>query len=113
MARYLLNRIAGVIAVVLAVSAITFFLMHSVPGGPFDIMNTEHNINIPPEVMAQLNILYGLDKPLWQQYLIFLKNATRLDFGNSFFYPGQSVVEILSRQWPYSIQLGLLTLAFS
>jgi peptide/nickel transport system permease protein len=113
MARYILNRIAGVIGVLVAVSAITFFLMHSVPGGPFDVMNTEHNVTISPEVAKQLSILYGLDKPLWQQYLIFMKNAAQLDFGHSLFYPSQTVGQILARQWPYSIQLGLLTLAFS
>jgi peptide/nickel transport system permease protein len=113
MGRYLLNRIAGVLAVMLAVSAITFFLMHSVPGGPFDIMNAQQNVTITPAVMEQLNHLYGLDKPLWEQYLIFLKNATRLDFGHSLYYPSQTVGEILKNQWPYSIQLGLLTLAFS
>jgi peptide/nickel transport system permease protein len=111
--RYILNRIAGVIAVLLAVSALTFFLMHSVPGGPFDVMGLENSITIPAGVMKQLNALYGLDKPVWEQYLIFMKNAIRLDFGNSFRQPGQTVAAMLLKQWPYSIQLGLMTLAFS
>ena len=113
MARYILNRIAGVFGVLLAVSAITFFLMHAVPGGPFDVMGLDRSITIPAGVMKQLNITYGLDKPVWQQYLIFMKNAIHLDFGHSFFYPSQTVLDILLNQWPYSIQLGLLTLAFS
>ncbi len=113
MARYFLNRLAGVVGVLLAVSAITFFLMHTVPGGPFDMMGLDRSITIPAGVMAHLNSLYGLDKPIWEQYLIFMKNAARLDFGNSFYNPGQTVVEMLSRQWPYSIQLGLMTLLFS
>jgi peptide/nickel transport system permease protein len=113
MGRYLLNRLAGVVGVLLAVSAITFFLMHAVPGGPFDVMGLDNSITIPAGVMKQLKALYGLDKPVWQQYLIFMKNAIRLDFGHSFFQPGQTVSAMLLKQWPYSIQLGLMTLAFS
>lgn len=113
MVRYLFNRIAGVVGVLLAVSAITFFLMHAVPSGPFDVIQLNSNINIPDGVKKQLLIAYGLDKPMWLQYLIFMKNAVHLDFGYSFNYQTQTVSEILSKQWPYSAQLGLLTLAFS
>jgi ABC-type dipeptide/oligopeptide/nickel transport system permease component len=113
MVRYLLGRVAGVIGVLLAVSAITFFLMHSVPEGPFDIMGMDKSVTIPDGVKKQLEAAYGLDKPLWQQYLIFMGNAIHLDFGYSFNYQTQTVTEILANQWPYSAQLGLLTLAFS
>src|SRR5436305_2340246 len=106
MGRYLLNRLAGVVGVLLAVSAITFFLMHSVPGGPFDVMGLDSSITIPDGVKHQLEAAYGLDKPVWQQYLIFMKNAVRLDFGYSFYYQGQTVLQILQHQWPYSAQLG-------
>jgi peptide/nickel transport system permease protein len=113
MGRYILNRLAGVVGVIFAVSLITFVLMHSVPGGPFDVAQLNSNITIPDGVKKNLEIAYGLDKPLWQQYLIFMKNAARLDFGYSFLYQTQTVVEILANQWPYSAQLGVMTLAFS
>ncbi len=113
MGRYLINRVAGLIAVLLAVSAITFFLMHSVPSGPFDIMGLNVSVQIPEGVKKQLEITYGLDKPVWQQYLIFMKNAVRLDFGYSFYFQTQTVTQILAKQWPYSIQLGLMTMVFS
>jgi peptide/nickel transport system permease protein len=113
MGRYLLNRIAGLVAVLLAVSAITFGLMHSVPSGPFDQMGLNASVQIPDGVKKQLEKAYGLDKPVWQQYLIFMKNAVRLDFGYSFYFQGQTVTQILAKQWPYSIQLGLMTMAFS
>jgi len=113
MGRYLLGRIAGLVGVLLAVSAITFFLMHSVPSGPFDIIQLGSNITIPDGVKKNLEIAYGLDKPLWQQYLIFMNNAVHLNFGYSFAYQTQTVTQILSNQWPYSAQLGLLTLIFS
>jgi peptide/nickel transport system permease protein len=113
MARYIVVRFTGLLGVLLAVSAITFFLMHSIPGGPFDVLGGDKAVQIPQEIKQQLLHLYGLDKPVWQQYLLFLKNAVRLDFGYSFTSSGRTVVEIIGDQWPYSIQLGLLTLAFS
>jgi peptide/nickel transport system permease protein len=113
MARYIVVRFTGLIGVLLAVSAITFFLMHSIPGGPFDVLGGDKAVQIPQEIRQQLLHLYGLDKPIWEQYLLFLKNAVRLDFGYSFTSSGRTVVQIIGDQWPYSIQLGLLTLAFS
>jgi peptide/nickel transport system permease protein len=113
MGRYILIRLASVIGVLVAVSLITFILMKAVPGGPFDIMAVNASVAIPDEVKKQLEIKYGLDKPVWEQYLIFMKNAARLDFGYSFYYQGQTVLEIFQKQWPYSIQLGLMTMLFS
>ena len=113
MLRYILARLTGLIGVLLAVSALTFFLMHAIPGGPFDVMGGDKAVAIPEETRRQLMALYGLDRPVWQQYLIFLRNAAHLDFGYSFTSSGRTVLEIIRDQWPYSIQLGLLTLAFS
>jgi len=111
--RYILVRLSGVIGVLLAVSLLTFFLMHAIPGGPFDAWALEKAQMIPQEIMDNLNAKYGLDKPVWQQYLLFLRNAIRLDFGYSFSSTGRTILQIFRDQWPYSIQLGLLTLAFS
>lgn len=108
MGRYILMRLLGFFAVLLAVSALTFFLMHSVPGGPFDTKMGDKPM--PQEVKDQLNHLYGLDNPLWQQYFIFLKNAVRLDFGYSYIYINRKVLDIYVLQWPYTIQLAAMTL---
>lgn len=113
MGRYLIGRIAGIIGVLLAVSLITFLLMKAVPAGPFDIMGINANVNIPDGLKAQLNAKYGLDKPVMTQYFLFMRNALKLDFGYSFYYQGQTVLEIFQEQWPYSIHLGLLTMGFS
>lgn len=113
MGRYIVSRLLGLIGVLLAVSFITFFLMHAVPGGPFDAIGMQRQQMIPEAIKQQLNAKYGLDKPVWQQYLIFLGNAVRLDFGYSFSNSTRTVLQILGDQWPYSIQLGLLTFAFS
>lgn len=113
MGRYILGRLAGVFGVLITVSFITFVLMKMVPGGPFDIMSLNASVIIPAEVKANLNAKYGLDKPVLEQYLIFMRNAARLDFGYSFWFQGQTVNEIFQKQWPYSIHLGLLTMGFS
>jgi ABC-type dipeptide/oligopeptide/nickel transport system permease component len=113
MGRYLISRVAGVIGVLIAVSFITFVLMKMVPGGPFDIMSLNTSVIIPEEVKVNLNAKYGLDKPIITQYLLFMRNAVRLDFGYSFFFQGQTVLQIFQEQWPYSIQLGLMTMGFS
>lgn len=108
MGRYILSRIAGFLGVLLAVSLLTFILMHSVPGGPFDTKLGDKQM--PQAIKDQLNHLYGLDKPLAEQYLVFLKNAVKLDFGYSFIYTNRKVLDIYLLQWPYTIQLAALTL---
>src|SRR5918998_4735505 len=113
MTRFLATRLVGLIGVLLAVSIITFGLMHAVPGGPFDAQAMERQQMIPEAIKRQLEAKFGLDKPIWQQYLVFLGNAVRLDFGYSFTNSTRTVVQIFQQQWPYSIQLGLLTLVFS
>ncbi len=112
MGRYLLIRIAGFIGVLIVVSLLTFILMHSVPGGPFEMKLGEKITAVPPAVIEAWNHLYGLDKPILVQYWVFLKNVIHFNFGPSFFWTSQNVQDIILRQWPYTIQLGLLTLIF-
>jgi len=110
MGRYIFLRLVGLAGVLVAVSMITFALMHNVPGGPFDFRIGDKVM--PQDVKDVLNAHYGLDKPLAQQYLIFLGNALRLDFGTSFIYINRKVMDIYAERWPYTAQLGLLTLIF-
>ncbi|MGC2237173.1 MAG: ABC transporter permease [Pyrinomonadaceae bacterium] len=113
MARYILLRIAGLFGVLIIVSILTFALMHAVPGGPFDALALEKQQMVPENIKRQLNEKFGLDKPLWQQYALFVKNAASLDFGYSIMYPNRTVVGIFKEQWSYSLELGLLTFVFS
>ena len=113
MGRYILIRLAGVIGVVWAVSLITFILMHSVPGGPFDMMALQTNHDLPEATRENIMKVNGLDKPILQQYVIYMGNAVRLDFGSSFFFSNRTVLQILRDQWPYSLELGLYTAIFS
>jgi ABC-type dipeptide/oligopeptide/nickel transport system permease component len=68
---------------------------------------------MPLSEEAKANILrsYGLDKPLWQQYLLYVGNALRFEFGYSYQSPGETVAQLIGRVWTVSLQLGALTLA--
>jgi peptide/nickel transport system permease protein len=111
MARYLIGRIIGLVIVFVMVSIIAFFLMHSVPGGPFD----EDKSPLPPAAKANILRKYGLDRPLYEQYLRYMWSALHGDFGISFQSPTESVIQLIARTWPVSIQLGGLAIlvAFS
>ena len=113
MLRYILTRIVGLVGVLIIVSVLTFSLMHTVPGGPFDARALEKQQMIPEAIKQQLNEKYGLNEPVWKQYLLFVKNAVMLDFGYSMTYPSRTVTSIFRQQWLYSLELGLLTLTFS
>ena len=65
MTRYILGRFVSLFFVVIAVSMITFSLMHAVPGGPFD----EDKQPLPPAAKANILLPYGLDQPVWKQYV--------------------------------------------
>ena len=77
MTRYILGRILSLIFVLFAVSVIVFSVMHAVPGGPFD----ETDSKLPPAAKENIMRKYGLDKPVWQQYVNYMGNALRFDFG--------------------------------
>jgi ABC-type dipeptide/oligopeptide/nickel transport system permease component len=106
MARYILVRLAGLIPVLLVLSMITFFLMHEVPGGPWK----EGQRPFSEAQLAALKARYGLDKPVWQQYLTWISGVVRLDLGMSFKHPDESVLGLISRTWPVTAHLGLMAL---
>lgn len=100
MVKYILKRLALLIFTLFLVITATFFLMQVMPGTPFN------NPKLTPQMIAQLNKAYGLDLPLWQQYLNYLVNAFRGDFGTSFQYQNQSVSMLIGQRLPISAQLG-------
>lgn len=106
MIRYLVGRLAGIVVVLLIVSLVIFLLMHAVPGGPWD------EDKVPLSAAAKANYLakYGLDKPLPEQYLRYMANALRGDFGIPFQSPTETVTGLIARTWPVSASLGLVTL---
>jgi ABC-type dipeptide/oligopeptide/nickel transport system permease component len=107
MIAYIVRRLVGVAGVLLAVSLITFTLMHSVPGGPFDT-GQKQEIPLPESVRQELLRKYQLDKPVYVQYLSYLSNAVRGDFGRSF-RVDEPVTAFIARTWPVTLRLGMTT----
>ena len=101
---YLIRRAITTLPLLVVVSLITFLLMHAAPGGPFDQIRGRR---LNPIELSQLEKAYGLDKPIWQQYLLYIWGAVRLDFGPSFAYQSQSVGDLLREHFPFSARLGL------
>lgn len=101
MLRFILSRLLQAIPVLLVVITVTFFLIHSVPGGPFDADRA-----VAPAVMKALNAQYKLDLPVWQQYTSYLADLLTGDLGPSFKYPGRSVNEMIYAGLPNTLELG-------
>ena len=93
MQRFILRRILWNIPVLILISVVTFGAMQIVPGGPFTASTGGRPI--PPEIQANLEAKYGLDKPVWQQYLNYMGNLIQGDFGPSLRSPGRTVNEML------------------
>jgi ABC-type dipeptide/oligopeptide/nickel transport system permease component len=109
MGRYVVSRVAAIGGTLLLVSLLVFLLMHAIPGGPFD----EDKMPLPPAVKANILRSYGLHRPLWEQYLYFLRNAAHLDFGVSYQRPGEPVLRLFARVWPVTMHLGGMALGIA
>lgn len=101
MTGYIIRRLMWAVPVLFFVATITFFLMHLVPGGPWDA-----DRKLPPQVIENLNRTYNLDKPLAVQYGIYLKNLVRGDLGVSF-RGDRPVVDRLKEGFPMTATLGI------
>jgi ABC-type dipeptide/oligopeptide/nickel transport system permease component len=110
MLAYTIRRLFGILVMLLLLSMFTFTLSRVVPGGPW-MQGAE--IPLPDEQVAAFKAKYGLDKPLWQQYLVWLGNAARLDFGRPFTAPELSVTQLIARVLPYSALIGGLAAALA
>ena len=101
MLKFLLSRIAQAVPVLLVVVTATFFIVHAAPGGPFSADKA-----VPPEVIEALEAQYKLDQPVWRQYISYLGDILRGDFGPSFKYPGRSVNELIMAGIPITAELA-------
>ena len=104
----ILRRIGIAIPVLLTVITLTFLMVHSAPGGPFDEEKA-----VSPEVLIKLNEKYNLDQPLINQYFDYLSGILVGDFGPSFRYPGRSVTELISIGLPVTFELALYSILFA
>ena len=109
MARHVLRRLLGLIPTLLMLITVAFFLMRVAPGGPFD-----SEMELPPDIEANLNARYHLDEPLLQQYFRYLGQVAVLDFGPSIQYKDWTVNELIAQGIPVSLTIGLaaMVLAF-
>ena len=104
MAKYVLKRLVIGVVTLFALATITFFLMHIIPGSPF----AGETSKLPAAVKEKLIEKYGLDKPLWVQFVTYLKNALTGDFGTSLNRKGRAVVDIIMGGLPATASLGMV-----
>jgi peptide/nickel transport system permease protein len=113
LARYIFARFLGLFATLLVLSLVVFALMHSIPGGPFDLEGGDKGVSVPEAIRKEILKNAGLDKPLPVQYVTYVWHALHLDFGYSFVRPTETVTELIGRTWEVSAQLGLATFFFA
>ena len=127
MLQYLLRRLLLVIPTFLGITIISFVVINLAPGGPIEqrlqtirfggamvegggkSSATTHESGVSPEVLEALNKQYGFDKPLYERYWIWLKNISRLDFGESFTYQ-EPVMDVIVSKFPVSLQFGIASI---
>ena len=106
--RYTLTRLIQGVITVWFIATATFFAMHQVPGDP--LINDK---SVTPEIRANLEAKYGLDRPVMEQYVIYMGNIVRGDFGISFTQQNRLVNDIIREHFPVSAVLGILAVVFA
>lgn len=108
MLKYTIKRIIQGIVTVWFIASVTFIAMHSVPGDP---LTGERGMS--EEIRQNLEQKYGLDKPILEQYIIYMGNMIKGDFGISFTQQNRSVNDIIREHFPVSATLGILSIVFA
>lgn len=107
MYKYIGKRFITSLLTIWVVITVTFFLMRLMPGGPFD------GEKLTPQVKANMEAKYGLDKPLIEQYGMYMKNLVQGDFGESMIFKGREVSETITKSFPASAKIGLVAVAMA
>ncbi len=108
MFRFIMKRVLEAIPTMLVLITVSFFLMRFAPGSPFSSEKTP-----PPEVLANIEAKYGLDKPVFEQYTTYLLNVVQGDFGPSFKYVDYTVNELVGAAFPVSLKVGFIAFVFT
>ncbi len=108
MLSYTIKRLLTAIPTMIIIIAVAFFMMRLSPGSPFDSERA-----LAPEIREALMAHYGYDKPIFEQFINYLKDLGRFDLGPSLIYKDQTVAEIIASGLPVSITIGLLALSFA
>src|SRR5436305_12384219 len=101
MFRFITSRFLQALFALYIVVTATFFMVRFVPGGPFTAEKA-----VTPEILHNLEAHYGLNRPLWRQYIGYLGHLAQGDFGPSFKYANRTVNEIVGEKFPVSAELG-------
>ncbi len=102
MLAYATRRFLGALPTLFIIVTVTFFMMRLAPGGPFDTQR-----KLPPEIERNVEVAYNLDKPVYEQYLIYLGRLARFDLGPSFKNKDFTVTQLIADGVPVSARLGL------
>lgn len=108
MLKFIFQRVLQALPVLFIVALVTFIMIRSAPGGPFD-----EDRNVPPEVIKALNERYHLDDPLWKQFLDYMANVVQGDLGPSFKYPSHTVNDLIAAGLPATLELSFYALIFA
>ena len=106
MVRYIIKRLFIGVVTIWALITITFFLIRIMPGSPFEADNLSQS------AIKQLESTYGLDEPMWKQYILYMENLMHGDLGISY-KKNVSVNTLIARGFPYTLSIGLLSIAVS
>jgi oligopeptide transport system permease protein len=108
MLSYAIRRVLGAFPTLLVIITLAFFMMRLAPGGPFD-----GERKLPPEIEKNIAAAYNLDKPVYEQYFIYLGRLAHGDFGPSYKIRDFTVSQLIAQGFPVSLKLGLsaITLA--
>lgn len=109
MFKYIAKRLLLGVLTIFVLATVVFFGMKAMPGSPF----SRDNKGVPASVMNALNAKYGLDKPVTEQYVIYVTNALHGDFGDSISKKGQPVAEIIASRLPVTAKLGVIAFCFA
>ncbi len=109
MASYLFKRLAGMIPLLFGITIISFGMMHLAPGEP-SVVGQEFNPKVSAQDIERLRSYYGLDKPLYIQYWVWLKKLAVLDFGQSFSADGRAVLDKIAERIPVTLWINVLAM---
>ncbi|WP_027416864.1 ABC transporter permease [Aneurinibacillus terranovensis] len=108
MLSFFIRRFTALVITLFVIVTLTFFLMHAIPGSPFDVERTTNEA-----VTQNLKAHYHLDKPLPVQYAAYLASLVRLDLGPSIAHNPDTVNSMISRGFPVSFVLGIVAILFA
>ncbi|EKQ57881.1 MULTISPECIES: ABC transporter permease [unclassified Clostridium] len=107
MLKYIGKRLVASLLTIWVVITLTFFLMRLMPGGPFD------GDKLTPQVKANMEAKYGMDKPIMEQYTMYMKNLVKGDLGESMIFNGRGVTDTIATSFPASAKVGMVAVAIA